>query len=236
MQSEKPQAADGQNPLEALWRRAPVFRRLVYAAGVTSVAGVLAFSLNRPTADSRVVAGSNHVMTANQGQPLLNSPKAIPVAKETEIGSGSALVTQKPLGDAAQDASVANSEEESKLARCHPHLLPGMGSMPQIDVSQIADPSVGHLKVHFWVNGAGFVTREVLTASTYGTAAEQQAEMMYTNGLTFSVPNTAECRIREVELIGDYFEMKSRSGGWATYVKLYPRLSFDADGGLIRRD
>jgi hypothetical protein len=30
--------------------------------------------------------------------------------------------------------------------------------------------------------------------------------------------------------------MKSRSGGWATYVKLYPRLSFDADGGLIRRD
>jgi len=82
----------------------------------------------------------------------------------------------------------------------------------------------------------GIVTREVLTGSTYGTAAEQQAEMAYTKGLTFSLPNTVECRIREVGLVGDYFEMKGSSGSWATFVKLYPRLSFDTDGHIIRRD
>jgi hypothetical protein len=66
--------------------------------------------------------------------------------------------------------------------------------------------------------------------------AEQEAEPAYTKTLTFSVPQTNECRLREMELIGDYFEMKSNSGKWATFVKLYPRLSFDSDGKVLSRD
>jgi hypothetical protein len=50
------------------------------------------------------------------------------------------------------------------------------------------------------------------------------------------VPKTAECRIREMELIGDYFEMRNAAGQWATYVRLYPRLSFDTDGIVRSRE
>jgi hypothetical protein len=38
-----------------------------------------------------------------------------------------------------------------------------------LDVSQIADTSLGHIKVHFCVNGAGLLTRQVLTATSYAT-------------------------------------------------------------------
>ena len=99
----------------------------------------------------------------------------------------------------------------------------------------MADTSLGHIKVHFWVNGAGLVTRQVLTATSYAPPAERQAHLDFTKGLTFTVPNTAEYRVRELELIGDFFEMNAE-GRWSTFVRLYPQLSFDADGAMRSRE
>jgi hypothetical protein len=135
-------------------------------------------------------------------------------------------------------AQVADprAAEDAQLARCHPHLIQRSTAMPQVDVSQMADPGLGHIKVHFWVNGAGLVTREVLTAATYATDAERQAELNFTKDLTFTVPNTAESRVRQMELVGDFFEMKGSTGQWDTFVRLYPRLSFDTDGVVRSRE
>ena len=108
--------------------------------------------------------------------------------------------------------------------------------MPQIDATTVANPNLGHIKVHFWVDGAGTVTRELVTQGTLGTPAEQQAEAAYAKGLSFSLPNTPECRTREVEVIGDFFEQRDRTGQWATYLRLYPRFSFGNTGALLRRD
>ena len=108
--------------------------------------------------------------------------------------------------------------------------------MPQIDVAQIPAPNLGHIKLHLWVNGAGFVTRELVTAATFGTPAELQAETAFAKELTFVLPDTKECRSREVEVIGDFSERREASGQWATYVRLYPRLIFNNTGSLERAD
>jgi hypothetical protein len=100
----------------------------------------------------------------------------------------------------------------------------------------MADTSLGHIKVHLWVNGAGLVTPQVLTATSDAAPAERQAQLDFTKGLTFTVPNTAGCRVRELELIGDFFEMRNAEGRWSTFVRLYPRLSFDADGVARSRE
>jgi hypothetical protein len=115
-------------------------------------------------------------------------------------------------------------------------LLSGPATLPQIDVSQMPDPGAGHLKVHFWVNGGGLVTRELLTSGNFATPEERQAELAYTNGLIFRVPDTTECSSREMELVGDYFEMKGVTEQWATYVKLYPRLTLGNNGVVQSRD
>jgi len=119
---------------------------------------------------------------------------------------------------------------------CHPHLLHAPTSMPQIDVAHVAEPTLGHIKLHLWVNGAGVVAREVLSAATFGTPAERQAEAAFAKELTFSLPNTKECRSREVEVIGDFFERREPTGRWGTYVRLYPRFTFDNAGTLQRAE
>lgn len=239
MQAEKPQAQAVNGSVGELWRRAPAFRRLVYLAATASLAGAIAFSLN---------SGSATTLEASRGEPAKAEPRpvvptssasqeALPLPQKTAQSYASEpipLPIPKP-GVADQGAAFAG-DEDAQRARCHPHLIPGSAAMPQIDVSQMPDPSLGHIKVHFWVNGAGLVSREVLTATTYATAAERQAELEFTKGLTFTVPNTAECRVREMELIGDFFEMRNAAGQWATFVKLYPRLSFDTDGVVRSRE
>ena len=84
------------------------------------------------------------------------------------------------------------------------------------------------------VNGSGTVTREALTAATFGSTAEQQAEAAFAKELTFSLPNTKECRSSEVEVIGDFFDRREPTGRWATYVRLYPRFTFSNTGELQR--
>jgi hypothetical protein len=240
MQAEKPRAQIGNGPVRELWRRAPAFRGLVYVAVSVSFAGVIALSVDRE--HSVTLVSSSHEAAQVAPQPIqsgtpVTQQEALPVPQQAVQGRESErvpLAVQKPMVAAQSGPSAA--DEDAERARCHPHLIPISASMPQIDVSQMADPSIGHIKVHFWVNGAGLVTREALTATSYATAAERQAELDFTKGLTFTVPNTAECRVREMELIGDYFEMKNSAGQWVTYVKLYPRLSFDTDGVVRSRE
>ncbi|HEY0747131.1 MAG TPA: hypothetical protein VGD63_10555 [Steroidobacteraceae bacterium] len=104
--------------------------------------------------------------------------------------------------------------------------------MPPIDVAQMADPSVGHLKVHFWVDGKGLVTRDIVTGANFGSDEERHAAVLYTRDLTFTVPQTPECNSREMEMVADFFVQQSSSGQWATYVRLYPRLSLDGTGAV----
>lgn len=230
---------DQATPIALLWRRAPAFRRITYLAGATSIAAVLALAFNQTESVRSSLPTSVAVTPAQVARPNLSAtapPASQPVLQKTDPGIIAPTGSTVPEVPPSRPAELAASDEDSQLARCHPHLLPGSGAMPQIDVSQMADPSIGHLKVHFWVNGAGLVTRQVVTASNYALPAEQEAELAYTKSLTFSIPQTNECRLREMELIGDYFEMKNNSGKWATIVKLYPRLSFDADGRVVSRD
>jgi hypothetical protein len=239
MDKDSSEEASQAAPIAQLWRRAPAFRRMTYLAGAVSVMGVLALAFNqtdtvRSSPPAHVAATPAQVVPASTGPTVAPTPQSL--SQRADPGVPAPTGAPTPEIPVNQSATIAANEEDSQLARCHPHLLPGGGAMPQIDVSQMADPSIGHLKVHFWVNGAGMVTREVLAASNYALPAEQEAELAFTKSLTFSVPQTSECRLREVELIGDFFEMKGSSGKWATFVKLYPRLSFDADGKVLSRD
>jgi hypothetical protein len=118
---------------------------------------------------------------------------------------------------------------------CHPHLT-SAPVLPQIDVANIPQPNLGHLKMSLWVNGSGVVTRESVTEAGLGSAAEQSAEAAFARQLTFSLPNTADCRAREVEVIGDFFEQRTPAGQWTTLVRLYPRLTFGRSGTLQRAE
>lgn len=239
MDKDSSEKSDRSAPIVQLWRRAPAFRRVTYLASAASIVGVLALAFNqadtvRSSLPAPVAATSTQVVPRSVNAEV--SPPPGPVLERPDPAVPAPSGSPAPRSPANQPAALAASDEDSQLARCHPHLLPGGGAMPQIDVRQMADPGIGHLKVHFWVNGAGVVTRDVVMASNYALPAEQEAELVYTKTLTFSVPQTNECRLRDIELIGDYFEMKSNSGKWATFVKLYPRLSLDADGRVLSRD
>jgi|ERR1700733_1511075 len=237
MDKDSSEKSNQAAPIAQLWRRAPAFRRTTYLAGAVSIAGVLALAFSqadRPSVPTPVSATSAQVAPQSVSASVQPAPQ--PVLQRADPNVAVATGLPAPVVQARPAPAPADNDEDAQLARCHPHLLPGGGAMPQIDVSRMADPGIGHLKVHFWVNGAGIVTREVVTASNYALPAEQEAELTYTKSLTFSVPQTTECRLREMELIGDYFEMKSNSGRWATFVRLYPRLSFDADGRVLSRD
>lgn len=108
--------------------------------------------------------------------------------------------------------------------------------MPQIDIAASADPRSGHIKSHFWVNGAGAVTWEQGVAPRFDTVAEQDAERGYIQALTFSVPQTSECSRRELELVGDFFVAQEATEPWATFVRLSRRNVSDAAGALRRSD
>jgi hypothetical protein len=209
-----------------LWTRAPGFRRITYLAAASSLIAGWAFVFNQSVA---VPEAAKSAAPSVQVEPAVKATQANPHAP--------GMQPQTRPDPAPQPVVAAQAKDEDEiLARCHPHLIPVRNPVPQIDVSGIQDPSLGHLKVHFWVNGAGVVTREALTGATYSTVQEQQAELAFTKGLTFTVPQTAECRVREIEVIGDYYEMKEEGGKWGTIVKMYPRLSFSPDGALQMRD
>lgn len=238
MQRQDPQAQLQSDSVSELWRRAPAFRGLVYLAASISLVGAIALSLDYGSEGTAALSSPEALKSARQpGTTVTSKPQALPMpqpAVQSNKSEPASLPDQSPA--VVAQVSASGAEEDAQLARCHPHLMPGSAAMPQIDVSRMADPSLGHIKVHFWVNGAGLVTREVLTATTYATTEERQAELNFTKGLTFTVPNTAACRVREMELVGDFFEMKGSTGQWATFVRLYPRLSFDTDGVVRSRE
>jgi hypothetical protein len=106
--------------------------------------------------------------------------------------SAVAAIASTTPGPLPVEARSPGSEGEI-LANCHPHLGPNPGSVPNIDVSEKPNPAAARLKVRLWVNGDGFVTQAFLAGANAYTAEEQEDALHYTKGLTFSVPNTAEC-------------------------------------------
>lgn len=219
--------------LPTLWKRAHWWRATLIAATVLSVAAIAI----------RAERGSEQfsppVDLAVRAQPM---PESHPPLSQKQVPSGSPTATnelsspQKELPVPTPAPVGASDEEEQTLATCHPHLTGERSSLPQIDVQNMPQPNLGHMKIHMWVNGAGSVTRDVISEANYGSPAEQQAAMVYASRLIFSLPNTRECRSREVEVIGDVFEGRVASGKWSTYVRLYPKLFFNNAGILQRAD
>jgi hypothetical protein len=217
----------------SLWRRAPLWRVAAVGAAVVTLAALVLWAESQhaepqgfavhsvePLPVQNAIAPAVSPGVPDSGPPTVSLPHPVAVG---------------PPAVAVAPAIQASDEEEQILATCHPHLVHAP-SMPQIDVANVPAPNLGHIKMHFWVNGSGAVTRETVTAATLGTPAEQQAEVAFANQLTFALPNTRECRSREVEVIGDFFEQRAPSGQWSTYVRLYPRLTFGTTGALQRAE
>jgi hypothetical protein len=221
----------GESSFVTLWHRALVWRAVFVGASILTLASLMSLA---------AYVGKEQTVTQHAAgtatREILPPQETSQRAAATDV----AFNLPQPDGAAASinqstTASTVNEDEEV-LATCHPHLLRAPPSMPQIDIAAMPQPNLGHLKMHLWVNGAGVVTRETILAATLGTPAEQQAEAAYIKELTFALPNTKECRTREVEVVGDFFEQRDPRGRWATYVRLYPRLSFNSAGALVRTD
>ena len=227
------QAGSEGSAFAVLWHRAPIWRATILGASVLTLAAAALWAESIPKASP----------AAQPPGPTIAAPMTSGRPQGHQIGSADAAPLAIPAPQLTENnpsapnvAANQAAEEEQILAMCHPHLLLAPPSMPQIDAASLPNPNLGHIKVHFWVDGAGTVTREILTEGTLGTPAEQQAEAAYAKELSFSLPNTPECRSREVEVIGDFFEQRDRTGQWATYLRLYPRFSFGNTGALLRRD
>jgi hypothetical protein len=126
-----------------------------------------------------------------------------------------------------QDVAVQPSEGRI-LADCHPHLT-GSSSVPNFDVGDRPNPAAAALKVRFFVNGDGFVTQAFVTGANVVGTDDREEALHYVRGLTFSVPNTAECRARQMELIGNFLESRSSTGEWTTLFAVHPRYTLDGN-------
>lgn len=135
--------------------------------------------------------------------------------------------------DAPRASGPAHLSEAEILANCHPHLAPNNStSVPNIDVSARPNPAAVRLNVRFWVDGNGFVTKAFYLGRTVYSTEEAEDAVHYTKGLTFTVPNTAECRVRQMELIGNFAEALGQTGEWSTVFEMHPRFSYV--GGYMR--
>src|ERR1700683_811675 len=151
----------------ALWRRAPWWRATIVGAIVVTAAATVFWAESQPT-------WSQTEPTSATARALPRSPHA------SDSGLQSSVPPSLPVSFVAAPRTAPAIEEEAQTAAlCHPHLLNAPASMPQIDVANMTEPGLGHIKVHFWVNGGGTVTREIMTAATFGSAAEQSAEAAY---------------------------------------------------------
>jgi hypothetical protein len=227
--------ADTGGSVAALWRRAPLWRTTVGVAALATTAGVICWAeLDTPAPSRDIVPMTAAHETQNHLIAAANPPSTPDTASRSPPPAVNERIAIPAIPGALSDSLSA--EEEQTLASCHPHLLLAPPAMPQVDVNGVQQPNLAHIKIHFWVNGAGAVTRTLATEVTYGTPAEQQAEIEYVKALTFSVPNTADCRSRQMELIGDISERRDAAGTWASYARLYPHLAFGANGALMRLD
>jgi len=227
----------------SLWKRAPWWRAIAIGAAITTVGAVALFphTPNTRTASSATVLPqqpaaptADTVSTTQPSAQSQSSPGNSPSMPTAALDNGVAGQGAPGIVPVSSPHESADEEEQAE-AMCHPHLLAGPPT-PQVDVVGLPSPNLAHIKIHFWVNGAGRVTREQLTGASYGTPAEQAAELAFVKQLTFSLPNTQACRSREVELISDVFEGRNPAAQWETYARLYPRYSFTNAGVLMRRE
>ncbi len=121
--------------------------------------------------------------------------------------------------------ATPRTSEQMILAECHPALSPNTPSPPRLDVSRFPKPSAVSLKVRFWVNGDGFVTKAFMVRGSIDDAQDQDEALHYVKGLTFQVPNTEQCRSREIEVLGEFRESPDAAGEWATLLEIHPRYT-----------
>lgn len=128
----------------------------------------------------------------------------------------------------------ANRGRAQILAGCQPQLREGSTVVPNIEVTDRYVMAAIKLKVRFWVNGDGFVTRAFVTGFTVATSADQEAELDFVQHLTFTVPDTPECRTRPLEMIANFSESRESGGEWATVLEVHPLYAFEGDQVVVR--
>jgi hypothetical protein len=158
--------------------------------------------------------------------------RSLPPARVDKHSVVPAVAATADQPEAAADSA---STETQILASCAPHLGPNSALVPNFDVSQMPSPAAVHLKVRLWVNGDGFVTQAAFIGTSVVSPEDQEAAMNYTKGLTFVVPGTPECGVRQIELIGTFAEVKGSSGEWSTVFDPQPRYSLVGTRVVERR-
>jgi hypothetical protein len=153
----------------------------------------------------------------------------------------------RPAGPRAADSAAAAAasppderpagpqplrNERTILAECHPDLVPNTPSVPKFDVSRAPRPWTVSLKVRFWVNSDGFVTKAFALGGNVNNSLDQEAALSYTKSLTFRVPNSDDCRGREIEILGEFKESADAGGEWQTILEMHPRYAYQ-DGKVI---
>ena len=177
------------------WSENPVLRGAVYALGMVALVGFFVW-LSRPST------------------PRSASDPATPAG------------TAAPAAALPADRRAApRTSEQMILAECHPNLSPNTASVPRFDVSRFPRPSAMSLKVRFWVNGDGFVTKAFFAGGSINDAQDQEEALHYVKGLIFQVPNTDQCRTREIEILGEFRESADAAGEWATVLEIHPRYA-----------
>jgi hypothetical protein len=140
-----------------------------------------------------------------------------------------------PAPEAPRPALVPGHRGTAQiLAGCQPQLREGSTVVPNIEVTEKYNMAAVKLKVRFWVNGDGFVTRAFVAGFTVATAADQEAELDYVQHLTFTVSGTEECRTRPLEMIGNFSESRESGGEWATVLEVHPLYAFEGDKVVVR--
>ncbi len=108
----------------------------------------------------------------------------------------------------------------------------GRAALRSVGHSEDADLS----KTRFGGGDGGVIPAEVIASHYLGrtvySTEEAEDAVHYTKGLTFTVPNTAECRVRQMELIGNFAEALGQTGEWSTVFEMHPRFSYV--GGYMR--
>jgi hypothetical protein len=177
------------------WSENPVLRGAVYALGVVALIGFFVW-LSRPSASRSA------------------SDAAAPSATATSAAA-----------QPADRRATAHTSEQMILAQCHPDLSPNTASVPRFDVGRFSRPSAASLKVRFWVNGDGFVTKAFMAGGSINDVQNQDEALHYVKGLIFQVPNLDQCRTREIEILGEFRESADAAGEWTTVLEIHPRFA-----------
>jgi hypothetical protein len=177
------------------WNENPVLRGAVYALGAVAVVGFFVW-LSRPSAPH---AASDPAAAAATATPATAAP-----------------------GDRR---APSRTSEQTILAECHPDLSPNTASVPRFDVSRFPRPSTVSLKVRFWVNGDGFVSKAFYAGGSINDPQDLEEALHYVKGLIFQVPDKDQCRTREIEILGEFRESADAAGEWATVLEIHPRYA-----------